>query len=305
VTDEFEDESGVDTAKCINQLYDAGGDYYSSAMKSQYPPLQDDDHVKVTSKGSTSYWPFYATDPTKSLVGDVIGNAWLSATNQITNQRFHIDLGSGKIITRIYYENGHVSGNDSDSGIKTFTFLGSNAAGDFADLTYANDGTWVPLTTSQGTFDQHVAANQADPKYITVTNTVAYRYYAIKIADKWGSATTYMHVRRIELQLGGMTLVSDSVEAVDQPTNARFLALVEPVDAATPNTDVKGWVSEDDDAHYDQVVLADLGVVSGDIKIYAGSVTLTDRSDKTMRMKLTVLNDKNVKVHQWTLQWGG
>ncbi len=39
----------------------------------------------------------------------------------------------------------------------------------------------------------------ADPKYITVTNSTAYRYYAFKFADAYGSIY-YMGVRRIELQ---------------------------------------------------------------------------------------------------------
>lgn len=51
-----------------------------------------------------------------------------------------------------------------------------------------------------GLFDQHIAANTADPKYITVTNLTAYRYYAIKIADNWGDATL-CGFRRIVLQL--------------------------------------------------------------------------------------------------------
>ena len=46
---------------------------------------------------------------------------------------------------------------------------------------------------------QHVAANQADPKYFYLTNDLPYRYYALKLANNWG-ATNYIGLRRIELQ---------------------------------------------------------------------------------------------------------
>jgi len=167
---------------------------------SQYP-TQDTDHVKATTYRDSNYYPHFTTDPTKSLVGTASQNSWLTvaAESSSTNQRFHIDLGSGKIIRRIYYENYHSSGDGSDRGAKNFTFWGSNTAGDFADLTYANDGTWTQLATSQSTFDEHVALDQPDPKYITVANGIAYRYYAFKFADNYGSSN-YMGVRRIELQ---------------------------------------------------------------------------------------------------------
>ncbi|MHC1687959.1 MAG: DUF5000 domain-containing lipoprotein [Methanothrix sp.] len=166
---------------------------------SQYP-TQDADHVKATSNYA-SRLPYYATDPSKSLVGSPDGNEWNSANLSITNQRFHIDLGVAKIVKRIYYENRHSTGANTNAGAKNFTLWGSNNEAAFADLVYAHNTNWTQLTTAQSTFDQHVTADQADPKYILVTNTVAYRYYAIEIADNWG-ATSVIGLRRIELQEG-------------------------------------------------------------------------------------------------------
>jgi len=167
---------------------------------SQYP-TQDDDHVKSTTRyDDVSYWAYFATDPTKSLTGTRGGTSWASTYGTITDQRFHIDLGSAKIIRRIYYENGHHNGGVTVSGAKNFTFWGSNTgAGTFDDLVYANDEGWTQITTSQSTFDQHVTSDEADPKYITATNTIAYRYYAFKFADIWG-VEDLMNIRRIELQ---------------------------------------------------------------------------------------------------------
>jgi len=164
---------------------------------SQYPPAQSDTYVKATSKLSTSFWAYFATDPTKSLTGLSSENSWLWW--ETTNQRFHVDLGSAKTIRRIYYENFHNSGGQTTRGVENFTFWGSNTAASFAELTYATDTNWTQITTSQSTFDEHSETDVADPKYITCTNSVAYRYYSFKFADNYGDVG-YIGIRRIELQ---------------------------------------------------------------------------------------------------------
>jgi len=179
------------------QLY-AEKELFNIGYTSQYPPAQSDTYVKATTKANTDTWAYYATDPARPLTGTFAG--WESVRYSNTNQRFHIDLGSAKIIKRIYYENLHSEGGFTDRDVKNFTFWGSNTStGTFDDLVYGNDEGWTQITTSQSTFDEHVALDQADPKYITVTNSTAYRYYAFKFADNYGDAD-YMGVRRIELQ---------------------------------------------------------------------------------------------------------
>jgi hypothetical protein len=184
----------------------------SSAAASHYPVAQNNTYVKSTTRYNDSYYPHNATNPANSLIG---GNnqGWVAWNGAKTNQRFHIDLGDGHIINRIYYENYHNSGAKTSSGVQNFTLWGSNEATAFAELTYATDTNWTQLTTSQSTFDKHVAANQADPKYIDVTNTTSYRYYAFKFADTYGSneGDNYMGLRRVELQIAsGMVISSES-----------------------------------------------------------------------------------------------
>lgn len=176
----------------------AGG---TTGFTSQYPPAQNNTYVTATSWSSNPCPPWQATDPAKSLTGGDIDTFWLS-DNAPTNQRFHIDLGEAKVIGRVYYENAHSSGGYTTRGMKTFTFWGSNSATAFATTTYGTDTDWTQLTTSTSEMDQHIAADQADPKYFTVTNTTAYRYYAIKCSVNWGDSGGggYMGVRRIELQ---------------------------------------------------------------------------------------------------------
>jgi hypothetical protein len=133
-----------------------------------------------------------------SVIDHWATGGWLSAT--YVPSRFHIDLGSGKVITRIYYENAHRNGSSTDAGAKDFTFWGSNVSSDFTDIVYTNNGSWEYITTTASAFEQHVALNQADPKYIEVSNVTEYRYYAFKFANNYGN-TEYMGVRRIQLQI--------------------------------------------------------------------------------------------------------
>jgi hypothetical protein len=175
----------------------------SGAYESEYPPAQSATYVKATNE-SAGYAAYQATDPTTSLIGatGVAPVAWMTDFGTVTNQRFHIDIGSEKIIKKIYYENFHTLGGSTDRGVQNFTLWGSNEASAFADTTYATDTNWTQLTPSQEYFDQHSALDAADPKYITVLNNAAYRYYAFKFADNWGSSGVFGHigVRRIELQ---------------------------------------------------------------------------------------------------------
>jgi hypothetical protein len=172
--------------------------FVTNGLVSMYP-TQDADHVKATTTyPATSYKPYYVTDPALSLTGTHEYRSWI-AYNAITNQRFHIDLGSAQTIRKIYYENMHYYGASTDIGVKNFTFWGSNEASAFNELTYGTDTNWTELTCDINQMVQHVALDQSDPHYVNVTNTVAYRYYAFKFADCWGSGS-YMGIRRIELQ---------------------------------------------------------------------------------------------------------
>ena len=173
-----------------------------SPYQSQYPPAQNDTYVKASLWVDGTVLPYFATDPALSVIGSWTGNGWLCYCGSAESQRFHIDLGEAKIITRIYYENSHYLGTYTGTGVKNFTFWGSDNAGAFLELTYAIHTNWTQLITAQSTFDRHIVSDIAAPKYILVTNTSAYRYYAIKMADIWdaGDVGYYMGFRRVELQ---------------------------------------------------------------------------------------------------------
>jgi hypothetical protein len=163
-----------------------------------YPTGQTGTYVKATSRFDDNYFPYFATDPAKTLTGVGSGNSWISVNGSVTDQRFNIDLGTATVVTRIYYENYHTGGTGTGVGVKTFNFFGSNSAADFADITYTGGTDWIALTGSSTGFEKHSALNAVDPKYITVTNDSAFQYYSFKFADNWGDAVV-MGVRRLEL----------------------------------------------------------------------------------------------------------
>jgi len=206
---EADEDYVVEAGDLYFKIYENNADNVNITQNtSPYPLAQSDTYVKATTKSTTSYWPYFATDPSLSVTGNSALAGWLSSNGTTTNQRFHIDLGSAKIVTRIYYENYHASGEGENIGVQNFTFWGSNTASDFADLTYANDGTWVELTTDISAFVEHPAEDAASPQYVEVTNSTAYRYYAFKFADNWGHGS-YMGVRRLELKA---TVLSTEIE---------------------------------------------------------------------------------------------
>lgn len=164
---------------------------------SQYPPSHNSTYVKSTYLLAASYYQYFATDPSKSLTGSQISNGFVSSS--ATNTRFHIDLGEAKTIKRIYYENYHESGATYNRGANAVTFWGSNEADAFSNVTYATDTDWTQLTLDVTNFVKHAESNTADPQYALVTNSTAYRYYALKIASTF-SGGDYIGLRRIELQ---------------------------------------------------------------------------------------------------------
>lgn len=176
-----------------------------------YPPAHSSTYVKATSYFSLAYFPHYATDPNRPITGFGMFNEW--ASNGSTNQRFHIDLGTAKVVNQIYYENGR------SMGLKDFTFWGSNTEGAFNELTYGTDTNWTQLTPSQSWFDPHDDSDIPDPKFIIVNNTTAYRYYAIKIANCWNPGFYSMHLRHVELQFVSSTEYSLQIKrnGVDYP----------------------------------------------------------------------------------------
>jgi hypothetical protein len=184
-----------------------GSGVWNPTYTSAYPPAYNSTYVKATTTYAAGYDAWLAFNPALSLTGGYTNNEWLSSYTYYTNHRIQVDLGEAKQIGRIYYENHHNSGGSTTFGLKNFTFWGTNTGAAFSDVTWISDvdmasAGWVALTCATNQMAEHVGSDVVDPHYIVVTNSTAYRYYAFKFADNWGS-NQHMAVRRIELQTGG------------------------------------------------------------------------------------------------------
>jgi len=281
ITDEFEDETGVNTASSTYELYDSTYDYYAPDKPNQIPTMTSNTAPSGTASAdsvlNSDYAAWKAMDKS-----NIDYYCWLSAASSFPHW-LQYQFTSGKIIT--YYS---ITSRNYDTTYSPtdWKLQGSN-----------NGSSWTDLDTQTS---QSFSQNQK--KTYSFSNSTSYTYYRLYITV--GSNSSYVAIGEWELiTYLDMTLISNSIEAELQPTKARFMALVEPVDAITLNTDIKGWISEDNAAHYDQVTLTDEGYFDATKKIYAGSVNLTDYTDKTMVQKITTHNGKNLKVHAWAMMW--
>lgn len=165
------------------------------------------DYVAATSVYHAGFFPYFATQEGGTIRGDWGENGWASGDVNITNQRFHIDLGAQYVIKRVYYVNDHSSGDYTGAGVKEFTLYGSNDTSAFAQLDYSIDTGWIgPITNdaTNGEFVIHPNDDTQDYKqYILLTNSTAYQYYCFKFANNYwvdSQPLLGMGFRRLELQ---------------------------------------------------------------------------------------------------------
>ena len=169
---------------------------------SQFPINLSNDYVKATSQsvcGGTIQYAYNVLDSNKSLVGSSLNNSWIAESN--THQRLHIDLGEEKIITRIYYENGHDFGTLTENGVQYYNLYGSNDLSSFEELDFNIDDGWNVINCDSSKFLIHISQDVSDPKYIYTISPQSYRYFCFKFYDSY-SNDGVMFLRKLELQTG-------------------------------------------------------------------------------------------------------
>jgi hypothetical protein len=116
-------------------------------------------HITVTYvKATTNTFemePHKTLDPSHPLSGDAYPYCWMSNVGNPPSQRFHVDLGSAKVIGKIVYCNYHHAGYNTTRGVNGFTLQGSNNSSSFSNLTYATDTGWTTIAKSPASLIQH------------------------------------------------------------------------------------------------------------------------------------------------------
>ncbi len=96
-----------------------------------------------------------------------------------------------------------------------------------------------------------------------------------------------------------LELVLNAWEAsANDPIDTYCVLRIKPNVAITLDTDLKAWVSMDDGANYEQVTGLSVFREIGDHDYVRDDISgLTPRTDKTMRLKVTSHNLKDVEIH--------
>ena len=281
VVDEYEDETGIDTASSTHEDYDATDDYYSNEKTAE--GYTSDLLTGGTPSALHADTPAFACD-------DNTGTTYSHSSTRPWWWKYDFGAGNGKTITKLLFKSPKTGTAGGNATIKDFTLEGSD-----------NDSDWDVVYTGQIT-------NDTNEQSFTFTNSTSYRYYKINVTTAWCTDNEgYIYeIEMMETVLPttyNMTLISNNTEAEAEPTEGRLVILEQDVDAITINTDLKAYVSLDNGANWEQVTLTDEGDFDGSKRVLVGSKSLTDRSDKTMVYKLITYNNKELKIHGTGMFW--
>ncbi|KKN73621.1 hypothetical protein LCGC14_0399370 [marine sediment metagenome] len=295
IIDVFTDETGIDTANCINQSYNSTGDYY-----------------EPVGTGGDIFSYVLDVDSTRdnTAMRTIIPAKDISASASIVKVTFEARSDIALEVIKAYI--GHPAGAgdpyDFDGNQVELKFGGGSGFSIGVGETIVSDQTTFALDNSKNiiiSFDTDTEGNMR----LKITGDGDYKgYYKSATAEaEVTNVTGYTlnsgwlsSVNNIEsiTALENMTLISESWEAEAEPTESRLQFLMEDVDAATINTDILGYVSLDDGANWETVTLVDEGDFETGKKIIAGTKTLTDRNDQTMVYKIVTANNKHIKIHR-------
>lgn len=287
VADPFDDETDVDAANSVSQVYTAGK-YSNIAAISEISRTLGTIIGNMTSGGGID--EAFDGDTTQEHTqtsnragGDgYVGKTYpspqkiSSATIFSTNNFGFAASGSGNIEITLYGKVGTAPANATDG-----TLLGTTGTFSDTDTLITKTITSNDLATA---FD-HVWVR------ITDSNAKEIRIAEVKFYDS-GVAND-------------MTLVSKAFTADSQPSNARVLFFVKPIDAILLNADVVGAVSRDSGVTYTNAQLTEVITYSNGVTVFeAESVDISAQPPGTsMKWKLTTANNKGIECSGVVLQW--
>ncbi len=286
VSDEFEDETGVDVGTSTNEYYDATSDYYSNTAITLIDASAETKIGDMT--GAAGLAAAY-----DGVVNSYGGGAVSQTTADTAGPAYNgIDWGDGvtKTLTRcIVYSPSDNTMQPGGANNITVVLQGStdNFSGSIVDLGTLVIGTSVANTAYEIT---------------GLTTTTAYRYHRIKISSSGAAGVLVLaEIGFYEDVTGNMTLVSNASTALATPTDAFIVLWQQDVDAVTLNTDLAAEASCDGGTTWDAITLTEEATLSTG-RILTGGVTLTS-TGTSMKYRINTLNTKDQRLHGVGLQW--
>lgn len=282
--DNFATQDDVNTGACVNQSFTTG--YYQPTATT--PSLIDrttGTAIGTMTGGGNLASGFDGVTTQHAGSGPALITAGLTAY-------IGKDWGVGvtKTVTgfRMYACDDYGFGYTNTSGTVTITLQGStdNFSSSIVDL-----GSTSALTDSAG---------QVVTKFTGITTTTAYRYHRLKIVVSSANGNN-MYMAEAQFfegtgTINNMTLVSSVATARTTVTTGQLMLLVEPIDTLTYNTDLIGYMSADNGAHWETAVLVDKSAFDASKRILSAPITFANTGTQVL-WKVVSENNKNFKSH--------
>lgn len=300
--DNFNDETQIDATASLNESYDSDGDYYeatdSTSTIDSYSESNQDSYLNTSS--STGAFGQAITFGSEEDIGSV--------------KFYMMKSGSptGSMYAKIYAATGTVGTDAVPTGSVLATSESvdvSTLTGSFALVEFVFSSAY---TASAGDYCIVVEYTSGDDSnYVrggSDTSSPSHSGNSCYYPGSWSSYTDDMCFYVLgATTYDNLTLISEPRTAAATPTTSRLSVFAEAVDSITINTDLKGYVSEDDGSTWDEVTLAEVSTVGTgddeDIIQYSGDETLTAGSGTTMVWKVVTDNNKHVRIHAVGQRW--
>jgi hypothetical protein len=168
-------------------------------------------------------------------------------------------------------------------------------------------GGLIPIADSFGLLNKFVDLSSIEDSaamlaWDTFLGDIAYDdLYTDNFNDQTGVlSTTATYDGTNKLYSGaGFTLTTNSFEAsTNSPVAAWMFLDIEYIDTITTNTDVKCYVSIDNGSTYNTLTLETTATrIVGSHNFFRADGTLSPIADKTIKFKVEMFNNKNMKLH--------
>jgi hypothetical protein len=275
VVDEFEDETGVDTAASTDETYDSSGDYYHN-------PGGQSANVLT---GAAGYTSTSLHEGTANLAFDGSTSTYMRFADATTDW-LRVQLNGAKTLTSFRF-----MPKQDVATWSGFRVYGSNDGSNWSgQLAIGNTGYNPTCGVWYGPY--------------TFDTTGSYLYYKFECITSVNNNAFIYEVEAFEsLTPDDMVLVSEIATAETAPDEAFMVVWEEDVDTPTLNTDLKAWASRDGGTTWTQITLAEeVALATGRILIGTADVS-GQPAGTSMKWKITTHNNKELRLHGVGLEW--
>ncbi|MBI5165301.1 MAG: hypothetical protein HY985_15525 [Magnetospirillum sp.] len=281
VADEFEDQTGIDTAASTNETYDSSGDYYHAPSFTGAIPQGTGAPLGNLTNGGGLAAAFdgvgaqtYAASANISTsvggLGNVIGK----------------DFGNVVAIYRIVA-----------TASTTYPFLAVSGSVAYQVEYSSDNSTW---SVAAGGATGGAAGEVLDVSFASQSA----RYWRLNISGNGSNGVGVAELVFYGVVVDAMTLVSIAFTAEAVPTDARLVVLHQPVDSVTLDTDLIAETSRDGGTTWTAAALANEGAFDASTAILAGTADLSAQPAGTaMKWRLKTLNTTEQRIHGVWMQW--